>query len=122
MVQKSKMNKIRKHVRLCTLSVDWFSRPLTDIVTDLLELQDKYKDCSDVRIEVDYGQSELEGYDVYGTRLETDEEYQKRIKVNKQVKDRKAKEQKENLEYELQEYLRLKSKFDKTNFQDCDSK
>lgn len=59
-----------------------------------------------------YGEDDTQHFVVYVSRLETDEEYEKRMQLNKKVRASKKKEKvtKEKAEYDT--YLKLKEKFD----------
>jgi hypothetical protein len=78
--------------------------PIDDVIVRLQNIQEKYKDYAGVRIEADYGYEGGYTYDLQ--RLETDEEYERRLaKEAERVRER---EEREKAEYE-----RLKAKFEK---------
>ena len=78
--------------------------PIDDVITHLQQFQEKYKDYEGVRIHEDHC---YEGGCTYSLqRLETDEEYERRLANEAEWTTRK--EERERAEYE-----RLKAKFDK---------
>jgi hypothetical protein len=65
-----------------------------------------------VKLELVYGDSDTQYFVVYTSRLETDEEYEKRMQLNKKVRASKKKEKEEQEKAEYNRYLKLKEKFD----------
>ena len=65
-----------------------------------------------VKLELVYGDSDTQYFVVYTSRLETDEEYEKRMQLNKKVRASKKKDKEEQEKAEYNRYLKLKEKFD----------
>ena len=66
----------------------------------------------DLELETEYGYSDTQRFVVYTYRPETDEEYKKRMQLNKKVRASKQKEKEEQEKAEYNRYLELKEKFD----------
>lgn len=75
------------------------------VITQLQDYQEKYKEYKNLRIDRDY-YADTTIYNLLGDRKETDAEYAARWQAEKQHTER-IKQQ------ELQEYERLKAKFEK---------
>ena len=66
-------------------------------------------------VETDYGydgDNDTQHFVVYTSRLETDEEYEKRMQLNKKAKLNKQQEKEVKEKAEYNRYLELKKKFD----------
>lgn len=113
------MKRIKKVVSLERISAELLHGSVERAISQLSTIKQKYPNFSNLQLEPDYDSETLCDYILLGTRLETDEEYEHRSKINKRTQERKAKEKEQNLQAELQEYLRLKSKFDKSNWKEC---
>ena len=59
-----------------------------------------------------YGEGDTQHFVVYVSRLETDEEYEKRMQLNKKVRASKKKEKEEQEKTEYNRYLKLKEKYE----------
>lgn len=111
MVTKKKYDTIKKHLE--DIYEDLFDDSLENIIETLNHFKTKYPDYHSLRI--DYDRYDHNGV-LYGSRLETDKEYDKR--QGKEAKQRawRAKETarvNENKEAtDLKEYERLKKKFE----------
>ena len=70
-------------------------------------------------VETEYGyydgDRDSQHFVVYTSRLETDEEYEKRMRLNKKVRASKKKEKEEQEKAEYNRYLELKEKYDPNN-------
>jgi hypothetical protein len=60
-----------------------------------------------------YGDSDYQYFEIYTSRLETDEEYEKRMAENKNAKVKKRKEKEAEEKAEYNRYLELKAKYAK---------
>lgn len=59
-----------------------------------------------------YGESDTQHFVVYTSRPETDEEYEKRMRLNKKVRASKKKEKEEQEKAEYNRYLELRAKYE----------
>lgn len=86
--------KIKKEIRLQGYFNDLFNnKTFSEIRLELKKLEEKYKgDFLDFRIQWDYSEDYGDTFEIYGIREETDEEYNRRIKIEKEEEDRKLKE------------------------------
>lgn len=121
--------KIKEKINYHTISIYDIEGRLDDVIDYFLNLEEnikktnhqmlknseknnnyftKFEDFIDFKIEVDRYDEEI---DIYGIRLETDEEYNNRINAKKiqNEKNRKQKLEAEKSEKEL--YLKLKKKY-----------
>lgn len=105
------MEKIRIPVALQELSL---CDDLDFIIEELCRYNEEFtrKDYTNLRIQIlSYGYDHIE-YVLYGDRLETDEEYNSRMKVAAIVKKHRAKKKLDKDERDLKEYKRLRKKFE----------
>jgi hypothetical protein len=73
---------------------------------------------SDVQIYLStecYGDSDYQYFEIYTSRLETNEEYEKRMAKNKNAKVKKQKEKEAAEKAEYNRYLELKEKYEQRN-------
>lgn len=93
---------MKRHINLDT-NFD-LEGPIDDVIVRLQNIQEKYKDHAGVRIEADYGYEGSFTLDLQ--RLETDEEYERRL-------DRESNREREREKLERIQYEILKAKFEK---------
>ena len=119
MKEKINENKILRE-KLTTISDDHFENSIDATIEWLQGLKDFYKDHTELYLENSlcygyYGNNYTE-YNLYGKRLETDSERDKRIATHKAQlkKNREAKKRaaEKKAEKEKAEYKRLKKKFE----------
>lgn len=86
---------------------------LKDLKNKIVSLEDKYKDFTNLIIELDSNSEGCSYVYLYGDRFETDEEYKYRLEQIDYYKNLEKDRKKSKEETELKEYLRLKKKFEK---------
>lgn len=85
--------------------------PLDDAIVRLQKLQKDHHVHSSLQLQLN-GDSEMDyEYEVWGTRLETDEEQSRRVTLAKAAKDRRLAQKQAEEVCERAEYERLKNKF-----------
>lgn len=111
MIQLDKLTK-KSHIKTIELS-DSFS--LDDFIQQLASYKAKYSDYVDLEIHWGGCYDEVD-LDLWGTRLETDEEQSKRVEKAKRAQmsreEKKAKDAQKDLDRERAQYERLKVKFE----------
>lgn len=86
-----------------------------EAINKLIQFCDKFKEKQDCKFTIDYGyEGCIEIYLTY-KRVETDDEYKKRLKKEQKAKDKKALEKKRREESERRQYEGLKKKFGGNN-------
>lgn len=96
---------IRRHITRL-YSIDGRLSDFQDSLNDLVYQHREY--CLSIETSYDYDEHTIE---IYGERLENDEEYQLRLDALNEQKERLRQEKKTKLEKERLEYERLKKKF-----------
>lgn len=84
--------------KLTEISADQFSGPLTNIEEFCKSIREEYKECSNLLLEPVYSYDGVEFFILFGERLETKEEFKKRVDSEKKFEAmRKAKEDAKSL-------------------------
>jgi hypothetical protein len=97
--------------RLSTFDMYSFEESLNNLRNQLSKLQNDFFDYQRLRLIVEYN-SEYPNLVLYGDRLETDKEFNKRLDALRKKKEKTKKEKEEMKAAEYQEYLKLKEKFE----------
>lgn len=84
------------------------------LISTLNEWKDKHSECTNLEIEAWRNSWSEDDFEIrlHGRRLETDEEFSKRVEYEEDASKRKEEADKRKLNEELQEYMRLKRKFE----------
>lgn len=89
----------------------YFEGSIETVVSNIHRLKDEHIEYKDLRIEPNYIEDKLE-FVLYGTRLETDEEYVRRLEFEKSMEEHKKRRLKEVEEKERKLYETLKKKYE----------
>jgi hypothetical protein len=91
-----------------------FSGSIDDLMKRFEEIKSQYPDHKDFEILREWkGWDEGDGHNLYASRLETDKEFEKRIKAKKAEREKKASEKAKAEADERELYEDLKKKFEK---------
>lgn len=108
-----KMKRISVKEKLCDVSEYDFEGSLYKLIEWAQAQIDDYEGYSDVLLEVSpYGYDGEVEFELYGERLESDVEYEKRCESVRKAREKEKAKREEKKEKEYQEYLRLKEKFE----------
>lgn len=95
---------------------DIFEGNIDEIVERLIKVKNSYESQGFTNLQAIVEHSyDYYDIDLYGERLETDAEYQKRLKIEARERDAKAYAKRKKEEKERREYERLKKKFETNN-------
>jgi hypothetical protein len=102
-------NKIRVHDHIINIHPDDGIESLVSSLQNILDMQ-KSGEWTD--IEISTGDTEYDrDWRIYGYRLETDKEQERRLKEEQKMREHKRKQKLQREEYERKEYERLKAKY-----------
>ena len=114
------MKKIEVQKKYKDISLDSLEGSIESAIEYLQSIRESIPSDMEICLSVEtktgyYGDSDYQYFEIYTSRLETDEEYEKRMAENKnaEVKKRKKKEAAEKAEYNR--YLELKGKYEPRN-------
>jgi len=108
-----KMKRISVKDRLKDVSVYDFDCPLKDLIAWAQSEIDDHGDYSELFLSVEpYGYDGGVEFALYGERLESDSEYEKRCEAVRKDREKEKAKREAKKEAEYEEYLRLKEKFE----------
>lgn len=84
---KEKIDYIDQH--------DFHEEGIIKIADKLEKILEKYPNHSEIKLACDCGYEGCYGYEVWGTRLETDKERNRRLEKDRKIKERKQQQKKE---------------------------
>lgn len=118
---KKKIKSIKKKIKIKDqLEEIYMEEKITvkNLISNLQEVENKYSSIGYKKLEIEpicngYGEDSREEYWLSGTRLETDEEYKRRIKKEIKQEERNQKRKKIKKEKEIKELQKLIKKYPK---------
>jgi hypothetical protein len=96
-------------------SLSEFDGRMEDVIQNLIEIKAsaEAEGYTDLTMSVDYGYSGDDiDWTVRGNRLETDDEYEARMDMERRIKEQKRKDKKSREERDRKEYERLRKKYE----------
>jgi hypothetical protein len=100
---------IEKYIE--SIEADTFAGDISTIINNLVALEEKHSGWVRLSIRVSRADDDCYGFMLYGKRMETDEEYRKRLDNREKAKARAAKAKSTKDRKELELYENLKKKF-----------
>jgi hypothetical protein len=108
------MKDNRRTIEVRLQSLDFDGSTIDDIIIELTSLKSYYCEFDTLIVKEQYPLYEQDKEIIlYGSRLENDQEYDKRIKQEKFEELRRERNKKKDDEYQYKQYLKLKKKFEK---------